>query len=141
MILLKTLRKKRRLLPKKSNNEFHSAMPVLRFVKNSEFMLNNFVTDKNNEYVCIIENDNNIILIMDNYDTLDIKPKKTILSKIGTFRCTPLLNCLNKSLYIYEEGSMFILEETYLENDDEQVFIGYTIKDLLTNNQQPTQAN
>lgn len=141
MIVLKTLRKRQRASVKK-NNDFHNTKPVLRFVKNSEFMLNNFVTNKYNDYVCIVENDDIIMIILDNYDMLDVKPNKMKISKSGTFRCTPLLKYLNESLYIYEEGSIFNLEEVYLSDDDgSQLFIGYAIKDLLTNNQQPTQAN
>lgn len=141
MILLKTLRKLKKQSTKKDSNNFHSTIPVLRFVKNSEFMLNNFVTDRNNEYVCVIENDNNIILLVDNYDDIDIKPRKYTINKNNTFRSTQLVKLLNEFLFVYDEGSMFTLEEVSLEKEDDSIFIGYTIKDLLTNNQQPAQTN
>lgn len=134
MITINSLRKTQRS-SKKATNRFQSTIPVLRYENENLFMLNDNITKDYNEYVSVVKHNDNIILIIDNYDKLDIKPRKITINKSGSFRSAVLKEYLD-TLFIYNDGTMFELEEVQL-NDN---FIGYLVKDLLTTNQQPSQA-
>ena len=136
MRTIQTLRKKR-VAKEKISVDFNNTIASLKYIKDSKFIFNNFVINKNNDYVCIVENNDEIILILDNYDTLDIKPRKISITKNGTFRSQYLADKLSEQVLGLNDNTTFVLEEVQMNGN----FIGYFIKDSLTSNSQPTQAN
>jgi len=136
MISIQTLRKAKKAKVQKGN-KFNSDVASLKYLNTTKFMLNNFVTDKNKDYVCVIEINDEVILVMDNYDVIDLKPRKIAITKDGCFRSKILFEILTEQLLKLDNNTSFLLEEVEMNGN----FIGYIIKDSLLTNLQPTQAN
>lgn len=117
-------------------SHFNPGTPSLKLIyddKNDKlehkFIFNNDVIC-NSEHIAICELGENIILITDNYELIDVVPKKLKLTLSKSFISKPLFNMLNDR-YILTNTSVFTLEEVHYQNDN--TFIGYSINTLLTN--------
>lgn len=122
--------------------DFNNGTPSLKFIgstdesSNIKFLFNGKV--KHNEYIAVCEIDEQIIIITNNYDEIDITPRKIKVNKNLSFYSKNLQTLLEK-YYIFVTDSIFELEEVFFGEDEH--FIGYHISNLITNNQQQNNNN
>jgi hypothetical protein len=117
-------------------SHFNEGTPSLKLVHSEvdgklehKFIFNDDVI-RDLEHIAICELGENIIIITNNYDLIDVVPKKIKLTLSQSFTCKPLFNMLNDR-YILTNTSIFTLEEVHYKDDS--TFIGYSINTLLTN--------
>lgn len=123
------------------SSDFNQGVPSLKFLGSSDGNSNmKFIFNRDvqvNEYIKVYKYEDNIYLLTDNFDVVDINPKKIAINKNFTFYSKPLYELLN-NLFIFAVDSVFELEPVYYGENDTNVFIGYFIVNLVTNNQQQT---
>lgn len=120
-MLLKTLRK---VIKKKAETRAFGDKPLVRYIKGNIFMLNQHVDVDEN--VSVVDYEGNIIILTDNFDKIDIEPRKIII-KNGRFVSGSLVTLLS-SIYTMDENTDYVLEEVKFEDENEnECLIGYSI--------------
>lgn len=124
-MLLRTLLKVKKT---KAESRVFGDKPLLKFIKGNRFMLNQHVnTDEN---ISVVDYEGNIIILTDNFDKIDIEPRKIII-KNGRFISGNLVTLLS-SIYTMDENTDFVLEEVNFEDSNENEYlIGYLITNRI----------
>ena len=120
-MIITTLRKKS---AKVLHNDFANDTPSIKYLGEGKFIFNNASKVEAYDKISIILGES-ISLVIDNFDIINLKPRKYYLSNTQTFICKNLALFLNCKI-----NNVYSLEPLYFEN--ENTFIGYSI----TNNNQ-----